>query len=229
MHASRIVLLAAALAACGGAVHPAEPPLGIVEPPALLAAEAGAPEASASVDASSGPTLHADVDDALEWLRAHGVAEDVAKHTFSLDGPGPCHELEIGAPPQPALDCREREQVTKGSGAQSVYRDVTHERLRVVTAGKPRVVADVIVRISATDFPDFVVLELTLVANDPTALTLADPHDACRAALAALDGPGRNKDPSSRALDALDRSLVTRACALRGRLAWSVERFVSAP
>jgi hypothetical protein len=241
-------LAAAVLLGCGGGGVGSEP-RGVVAAPLVFVAEAGATGARDAVDAAA-PSSPVSTEpaaplappelDPVAWLQSHGVPTDLATRTFALDsdanvGVGGCRELAVGDPKQPALDCQETARARRGQGQTGVYRDVVHQRIRVVTAGKPRVVADVVVQVAATDFSDWVVLQLALVVVDATTLMVDDAaapprgrntEVQCRSAKALLDAPGQNADVNSRSLVALDRALITDACAARGRLLWSKDRFV---
>jgi hypothetical protein len=247
-----VIAFALAFSACAG------------EPPHIEQSRLRAPSPSVAIDSGTAdvlvvdagvtldtdtPTPSRDVIDPVAWLVAHGVANAIATSTISTEGYGHCHELDVGAPPQVSLDCQENERVTQGTGVTAAYRDVVHEKIRVVSAGKPRVVADMAIGIFSPDFPDNVVLDLNLSTESSTTLRLVDalpPHVSCAAAIANVDHPKqkqdplspniepsssqpqRNQDPLSRNLDALDRTLIARICRGRGRYVWSVNRFVGA-
>jgi hypothetical protein len=156
-----------------------------------------------------------DVADPDAWLTAHGVKNP----PHDLHDPCCCVEITVGSPGEPALRCRDGQDVADGQSASIAIRDV----IRVVRAKKAVTVLDVWTELANMDSPrgspPTIKLELTLDGSGRT-FTAVDPGDG-RNRCDRLPKPSAQDTRSDR----IYREWIDRICAGRGTYRWRGGRF----
>ena len=171
--------------------------------------------ATADAGSAGSASTSIDVTDPDAWLTAHGV-----KHLpHDLHDPCCCVEITVGSPAEPALQCRDGQDVGDGQSAPIAIRVV----IRVVRAKQVVTVLDVWTEFANMDSP----------RGSPPVIKLELTRDGSGRSVTALDpGGSMNRCDSLRKPSAQDtrsdriyREWIDRICAGRGTYRWRDGRF----